>query len=394
MNPTRIEFVIDHLNVGGAQRHLVELFSGLDRTRFAPQVCVAKPGGTLSGRLEQMGIPVRCFGLGSSLAKPQTLAGIVHMARRLRSERVGIVHGYLYLGNILGILAGKLAGAPILIAGKRSLDRYPRRAQLYPTRLANRFAHRILCNAEAVRQFVLEEERPAPGKLVVIPNGIRLPATAPAPARLAGVPEGARVVGTIGRLTWKKAYGDFLEAARRVRTARSDVEFVIVGEGPLRAELEARALRLGIRDHIHFLGEVHDVRALLQSFDVFALSSVIEGMPNVLLEALAAEKPAVVTSAGGMPEIVIHEETGLLVPPAAPSVLAAELLRLLARPEDCVRFGKAGRRLVERRFSAAAMIASYAGLYEELEMERKLRGERPAAAHTEKLPTRTAATGH
>jgi len=394
MGPTRIEFVIDHLNVGGAQRHLVELFSGLDRKRFAPQVCMAKPGGTLTGTLERMGVPVRCFGLGRSLARPQTIAGIVQMARRLRSERVDIVHGYLYLGNILGMLAGKLAGTPVLIAGKRSLDRYPRRTQMYPTRLANRFAHRILCNAEAVRRFVLEEERPRPEKMAVIPNGIRLPEDTPPPARPVGVPENVRLVGAIGRLTWKKAYGDLLEAARRVRAARKDVEFVIVGDGPLRGELEAQASQLGIANHVHFLGEIHDVRALLRSFDVFVLSSVVEGMPNVLLEALAAEKPAVVTSAGGMPEIVIHEETGLVVPPAAPAVLAAELLRLLARPDDCARFGKAGRQLVERRFSAAAMISSYARLYEELEIERNLRSPNPAAVPSPDLPPRTAATGH
>lgn len=395
MGPTRIEFVIDHLNVGGAQRHLVELFSGLDRARFAPQVCVAKPAGTLIGTLEQMGIPVRCFELGPTLAEPQTLVGIARMARRLRDERVDIVHGYLYMGNILGMLAGRLAGIPIRIAGKRSLDRYPRRAQLYPTRLANRFAHRILCNAEAVRRFVLDEERPAPRKLAVIPNGIRLPSTTVAPVRPAAVPEGARLVGTIGRLTWKKAYGDLLEAARRVRTARPDVEFVIIGDGPLRAALEAQAVRLGIRDHVHFLGEVHDVRGLLQGFDVFTLSSVIEGMPNVLLEAMAAEKPAVVTNAGGMPEMVIHEETGLLVPPAAPAALAAEILRLLSRPEDQMRFGKAARRLVEQRFSVSAMITSYARLYEDLMVERKLRRPHPTATDKkEELSAGTAAMGH
>ncbi|MHC4180999.1 MAG: glycosyltransferase [Planctomycetota bacterium] len=394
MDPIRVEFVIDHLNVGGAQRHLVELFSGLDRTRFAPQLCVAKPGGTLIGTLEQMGIPVRCFDLGPTLAEPQTLVGLARMARRLRAGHVDIVHGYLYMGNILGMLAGKLAGTPIRIAGKRSLDRYPRRAQLYPTRLANRFAHRILCNAKAVRQFVLQEERPAPRKFAVIPNGIRLPKTTVAPVRPAAVPEGARVVGTIGRLTWKKAYADLLEAARQIRTERPDVEFVIIGEGPLRADLEAQAVRLGIGDHVHFLGEVHDVRALLQGFDVFTLSSVIEGMPNVLLEAMAAEKPAVVTKAGGMPEMVIHEETGLLVPPAAPAALASEILRLLSRPEDLARFGKAGRRLVEKRFTVSAMISSYARLYEELTVERKLRRPHPAATDTEELSTGPAATGH
>jgi glycosyltransferase involved in cell wall biosynthesis len=390
---TRIEYVIDHLNVGGAQRHLVELFSGMDRGRFAPQVCVAKGGGAITGVLERMDIPVRSFDLGPTLGEPRTLTSLLRMARRLRAERVDIVHGYLYLGNILGVLAGRLAGTPIRIAGKRSLDRYPRRSQLHATRLANRFAHRILCNADAVRRFVLDHERPHPAKLEVIPNGIRLSSERPAARRPAGVPDGSRIVGTIGRLNWKKAYGDLLEAARRVRGARPDVEFVIIGDGPLRAEVEAKATNLGIRDHVHFLGEIHDARALLAGFDVFVLSSVIEGMPNVLLEALAVERPAVVTSAGGMPEIVTHEQTGLLVPPADPGAMASSLLRLLEQPDEAARFGRAGRRLVEERFSAAAMIGSYSQFYERLELAHGI--QRPhAAASAAEHEVHGAAAGH
>jgi starch synthase (maltosyl-transferring) len=373
MAPTRIEYVIDHLNVGGAQRHLVELFSGIDRRRFAPQVCVAKAGGALTPVLEDMGVPVRSFEMGSSLAEPRTASRLLRMARRLRAERVQIVHGYLYMGNIIGVLAGALAGTPIRIAAKRSLDRYPRRVQLHATRLANRFAHRILCNADAVRRFVEDEEHPDPRKLAVIPNGIRLPAERVAPARPLGVRETSRIVGTIGRLNWKKAYGDLMRAAQQVRAARQDVEFVIVGDGPLRAQVEQQARDLGVRDHVHFLGELHDVRALLAGFDVFVLSSIIEGMPNVLLEALAAERPAVVTSAGGMPEIVTHEKTGLLVPPADSAALGAGILRLLANAEEAARFGRAGRRVVEERFSNAAMVGSFAQLYEDLEIEHGLR---------------------
>jgi glycosyltransferase involved in cell wall biosynthesis len=363
----RVEYVIDHLNVGGAQRHLVELFSELDRSRFRPQVSVGKPGGALVPTIERMGIPVRPIGLGASLARPETARRILETARRLRRERVTIVHGYLYLGNILGLLAGRLAGVPVRIASKRSLDRYPRRSQLFATRLANRFAHRILCNADAVRRFVLEVERPDPRKLVVIPNGIRLPVesgTTAGPPRVRG--RARFLVGTVGRLTWKKAHGDFLEAARAVREVRDDVEFVIVGDGPLRQRAETQAAALGIAEHVHFLGEVGNARALLERFDVFVMSSVIEGMPNVLLEALAAERPVVVTRAGGMPEIVTHEHTGLLVPPADPGALAAGILRLLTSPEEARRFATAGRALVERQFSAAAMRARFIELYEEL----------------------------
>lgn len=391
MESIRIEYVIDHLNVGGAQRHLVELFSELDRSRFRPQVSVGKPGGALVPIIERMGIPVRPIGLGTSLARPETAARLVETARRLRRERVDIVHGYLYLGNILGVLAGCLAGVPVRIASKRSLDRYPRRSQLLATRLANRFAHRILCNADAVRRFVLEVERPDPEKLVVIPNGIRLPidsGTASGPARIPG--QYRHLVGTVGRLTWKKAHGDFLEAARAVRQIRDDVDFVIVGDGPLRKQAETRAAELGIGEHVHFLGEIGNARTLLERFDVFVMSSIIEGMPNVLLEALAAERPVVVTRAGGMPEIVTHEHTGLLVPPADPGALAAGILRLLASPEEARRFAMAGRALVEAQFSAGAMRARFIELYEQLFAGRGGRNE-SAAESADRMPV---AAGH
>jgi glycosyltransferase involved in cell wall biosynthesis len=392
MTPVRIEFVIDHLRVGGAQRHLIELFGQLDRRRFAPQVSVAKAGGPLTPVIERMGIPVRAFGLGASLGRPRTATRLVRTARRLRAERVDIVHGYLYLGNILGVLSGRLAGVPVRLASKRSLDRYARRAQLGATRLANRLADRIVCNAEAVRRCVLEEERPRPEKLVVIPNGIRLgeAVTGAAPAAVAS--PGRRLVGTIGRLGWKKAYGDLLRAAQRVCAERGDVDFVIVGDGPLRPEVERQIAELGLAGRVHLLGEIPDARRLLESFDVFVLSSMIEGMPNVLLEAMAAARPVVVTRAGGMPEIVTDERTGLLVPIADPGALARAVLRLLCDPAEARRLGRAGRAVVEERYSAEAMGRRYAELYESLLGERAL-GATPSRAAAGTPSVRRAVAG-
>jgi glycosyltransferase involved in cell wall biosynthesis len=372
VEPIRIEYVIDHLKMGGAQRHLIELFGAIDRERFAPQVCVAKGGGALTPAIERLGIAVRTFELGNSLNEVRTLVNLVRMAKRLRRERVEIVHGYLYLGNVLGMLAGALARTPIRIAAKRSLDRYPRRSQLHATRLANHCAHRILCNAEAVRSFVLGEERPVPARLAVIPNGISLPSSRLSRAHIPGLPDGVRVIGTVGRLDWKKAHADLLAAMRAVRASQGDAELVVIGDGPLRQQLEQRAAQLGIAGHVHFLGERRDARSLLAAFDIFVLSSVIEGMPNVLLEALAAERPVVATSVGGAPEIVTHEETGLLVPASDPDALASAILRLLAQPVDGARLARAGRALVARRFSTSAMVASYTALYEDLVAERGL----------------------
>jgi glycosyltransferase involved in cell wall biosynthesis len=368
----RVEYFIDHLKVGGAQRHLVELFASLDRRRFALQVTVAKAGGPLVAAVERLGIRVRSFGVGTSLARPGTVAGLLATARRLRAERVHVVHGYLYAGNLLGMLAGRLAGVPIRLASKRSLDRYPRRSQLLATRLANACADRVLCNAEEVARFVLAEERPDPAKLTVIPNGIRIAQPPPAPERPAGVPPGARVVGLVGRLDWKKAYSDVMQAAVRVRASHPDVEFVVIGDGPLRGEIASQAARLGLAPHLHLLGELSPVAPLVRGFDVFVISSIIEGMPNALLEALALERPVVATRVGGIPEIVTHGESGLLVPPANPAALADAIIRLLDDPRLAAACGAAGRRTVETRYSLEAMTARFTGLYEEMAAARGL----------------------
>lgn len=383
----RIDYFIDHLKVGGAQRHLVELFSRLDRRRFALQVTVAKREGPLVAEVERLGIPVRSFGVGASLARPGTLARLAATARRLRAEGVHVVHGYLYAGNLLGMLAGRLAGVPIRLASKRSLDRYPRRSQLLATRLANACADLVLCNAEEVARVVRDEERPDEAKMRVIPNGIRLPQPPPPAERPAGLPDGARVVGLVGRLGWKKGYPDLLSAAVRVRAARPDVEFVIVGDGPLRAELTAEAARLGIGSHVHFLGERSPVAPLLRAFDVFVISSVIEGMPNALLEALALERPVAATRVGGIPEIVTHGESGLLVPPSDPAAMAEAILRLLDDPGTAAAYGAAGRRTVEARYGIDTMVGRFTALYEEMAAARGLAIPEPEAAAPARLAT-------
>jgi glycosyltransferase involved in cell wall biosynthesis len=384
----RIDYFIDHLKVGGAQRHLLELFASLDRRRFALQVTVAKAEGPLVAAVERLGIPVRSVGVRASLARPGTVAGVLATARRLRAERVHVVHGYLYAGNLLGMLAGRLAGVPIRLASKRSLDRYPRRSQLLATRLANAWADRVLCNADEVARFVLAEERPDPAKITVIPNGIRIPQPPPPVERPAGLPAGARVVGLVGRLGWKKAYSDLLEAAVRVRAAHPEVEFVVVGDGPLRGELEAQAARLGLGPHVHFLGERSPVAPLLRGFDLYVISSIIEGMPNALLEALALERPVVATRVGGIPEIVTHGESGLLVPPANPTAMADAILRLLDDPRLAASCGAAGRRTVETRYSLDAMAARFTALYDEMAAARGL-----AIPDAERLPAACVATG-
>ena len=173
-----------------------------------------------------------------------------------------------------------------------------------------------------------------------------------------------------------------------MRAARPEVEFVVVGDGPLRGELEAQAARLGLGPHLHLLGERSPVAALLRGFDVYVISSIIEGMPNALLEALALERPVVATRVGGIPEIVTHGESGLLVPPANPAAMADAILRLLDDPRLAASCGAAGRRTVETRYGLDAMAARFTALYEEMAAARGL-----AIPDAERVPAARVATG-
>jgi glycosyltransferase involved in cell wall biosynthesis len=160
-----------------------------------------------------------------------------------------------------------------------------------------------------------------------------------------------------------------LEAVARL--PEPGASLLLVGEGPSRPELEARTTELGLGDRVRFLGEANEVAGLLNAGDVFALSSLSEGVPMALLEAMACGLPAVATRVGGCPEVVAEGQTGLLVPPGQPGPLAAALGRILVRREEAREWGRAGRQRVESRFSLEAMVRAYARIYHELACRRR-----------------------
>ena len=365
----QIAYFIDHLRTGGAQKHLVELLRGLDRRRFSASVWTEKVGGELTGEIERMGVRVRSLDVQRGFAEGRFFIRLVQVAQALRREGIHIVHGYLYAGNIIASLAGLLAGVPVRIVSKRSLDSYRSQAKLLACRLGNRLADRVTVNARAVGAFVEREEGCAPGKIVVIPNGVDFSSFQPptnGAKEAVGFSPHDRVVGTVGRLTWKKAPDCLLAAARLILQEEPEARFLIVGDGPLRSQVERQAEELGIRERCIFTGTVSDVLPFLCACDVFVLSSVIEGMANALLEALACGKPAVVTDAGGNGEVVQHGKTGFVVPRNDPRRLAEAALRLLHEPALARHMGEAAMKDMEERYSLSHMVLSIESLYDEL----------------------------
>ena len=362
----RVAYVIDHLHVGGAQRHLLEVVRGLDRDRYAPEMwTAASDPGDLGPVFERCGVPVRTFGIDTSMMRPRTFSAVHRVARDLRLRRVQIVHGYLFEGNFLAALVGRLARLPVTLVSKRSLDRYDRVDRRVAAWLSNVLANRVLVNAAAVRDLVAEHEWCAPERITLIPNGVALP-TAGDTAADAESPDprgSGPLVGMVGRLNWKKGYEYALEAAAHLHRRIPDLRFDIVGDGSLRPALEDAARAAGLGDTVRFLGQRRDVPALMRRFDCFVLSSVIEGMPNVLLEAMALRRPVVTTSAGGSAEIVADGESGLVVPPRDGVALADAVERVLTDPGLAQRLATAGERRVREHFSLEAMLTALDSMY-------------------------------
>lgn len=365
----RIAFFSPWLTTGGTQRHLQQVLSLLDPTRFAASVYTIRPGGEVESELRDAGVRVTSLDAGTRLTSPRAAVTIVRAARMLRSARVDVVHGYQWRPALVGALAGRLAGVPLVLASKRSLTGEDRAAR-FAWRVIGRRVDTLLANADALR--VEAEVQGVAGRWVIVPSGIdverfRTPPPAAAAKAALGLDPTRPVVGTVGRLEARKGHEHFLVAAKMMLAKANGMrpQVLIVGDGPLRAKLAARATELGVAGSVTFTGAVSDVRGALGAMDVFVLPSHAEGMSNALLEAMAAGRAVVATAVGGTREAFDGDRTGVLVPPGDAGALAGEVLLLLGDAPRAQRMGLAAQDWVGDRFGARAMVAQMERLYEE-----------------------------
>ena len=356
----RVAYIVDHLQIGGAQKHLLRVVEGLDRDQFTPEIWTASDDpGELADEFRARDTAVHAVGIRDSMMRPATLRSTWEMSRELRRHKVDIVHGYLFEGNFLAALARLFRAAPVTFVAKRSLDLYTRRDRRLAAAFSNRVADQVVVNAGSVGELVRTHEWCPPSKILEIPNGVEFPSAAVRrpldPAR--------PTIGMVGRLGWKKGYEFALEAFAALRKLIPGLQVEIVGEGNLRDELLLQRHALDLEDCVQFLGRRNDVPALLPRWDVYLLSSVIEGMPNAHLEAMAAGLPVVSTRAGGCDEIIEDGVSGLLADTHDAAGLADALERVLTDPQLAASLSGAGRKRVEEHYSLDAMIGSMQRAY-------------------------------
>ena len=363
--PIRIAFGITGLDVGGAERTLVELAVRLDRQRWAPSVVCLQPPGPLAGDLRRHGIPVESLQMRHRGA---VLGALLRWTRALRRQRPAILQTFLFHANVLGRLAGRSAGVPIIWSGIRVAER----RSVWPLRL-DRWTERLtrghVCVSHAVRDFAQRNAGIAAERLRVIPNGVdlnRADEAVPVDLCELGLDRRPMVLAFVGRFDPQKGLPDLLAALARLAEARplaQQLRVLLIGAGPLREELQQAVRRASLESVIVDVGWQPRPQDWLAAADGLILPSLWEGMPNVVLEAMAARLPVIATAVEGTSELVRAGETGWLVPPGDPAALAEAITDFLADPQRNRRFGAAGRERVAQLFTYDRMVHSYEQLW-------------------------------
>ncbi|MGE5193698.1 MAG: glycosyltransferase [Deltaproteobacteria bacterium] len=363
-SPVRIAFCITDLDPGGAERALVALVTRLDRSRWEPAAfCLAKRGA-LADQLEAAGTPVVCLGAQHWM----NLGTLFRLVREFRRFHPAILQTFLFHANLAGRIAGRLAGIRAIVSGIRVAEKRSR-IPLWLDRWTNRLVTTNVCVSQAVADFSISHAGISPKKIVVIPNGVdvgKFSVARPADLSAFGIAPGSQLLLTIGRLDRQKGLHDLLEAAALVIPRHPQARFLLVGEGPERPAIERSIREKGLTDRVHLTGWRSDIPELLSAGYALVLSSLWEGMPNVILEAMAAGLPVAATRVEGVSELVHEGQTGLLVPPESPQALAAALESLLTDPLRAKAMGQAGRERVTAEFSWEKMAAAYNELYQSI----------------------------
>lgn len=367
----RVLHVISSLGVGGAQRQLAEVINRTPPDRYDLDVLVLGRSDGDFSRAWLARPDVRVMFLGSW---PQLASSVLEVRRHCKERRYDLVHTWLFMANVVGVAGARLAGAPRVIASVRNLSLWKRtwyrQWWFRPAdALASQAADVVTVNAQALAADHAAWAWMSERCVEVIHNGLD-PSQFLIDAEekhqylrdAAGLAPGTPVVGTVGRLAAEKDHKAFLRVLRDVRRVHRNVHGVIVGDGPLRAELEATAAQMGISQAVTFLGVRRDVRRLMAGFDVFLLTSAIEGFPNVLLEAAFLGVPAVASRVGGSSE-VLRDRDATYEPGRERDAVASVLAALSDPAAAAERAGRTRRRALDL-FTADRMADAWFALYD------------------------------
>ncbi len=372
----KVALCITELDWGGAERCLVRLATGLDRDRFEPTVyCLAPPPEgetTCLTPLEEAGISVHCLGGKNKWHFPLVLHRLTGFFKKHRPD---VVQSFLFHANFMAAVAAHRAGVRPVISGIRVAERRSN-TPFIASRYTDRWIDRYVCVSQSVADFYRSKTRVSADKVLVIPNGIDLaeyPSPNPQPADLSslGIANERRSVCFVGRLEPQKGVQWLVESAGGWLDKTPDCDLLIVGDGPQRELLERTAESQNIGNRVHFLGWRADVPQILARCELLVLPSAWEGMPNVVMEAMASARPVVACDVEGVSELLGPGNGPQMISHGDTAAIVEKIQSLLSDPELAARLGQANRRRIEQNFSLSSMIRTYEQLWESLVKDTK-----------------------
>jgi len=356
----KIVYFVDHLRADGTQLVLEQLVHGLARRGHEQCVVCLNDSSdeALVNRLRKVCTDVRIVGKAAIVSG----YGLVSMWLWLRLESFDVAVTLLFTSDVIGRTLARAAGVPRIVSSLRARNVHYTRWQRWLVRRTVGWADAIVLNSAAVRDFAIAEEGAQPDRIIVIRNGVQVEnyhaslSRASLRAEFGLAPEQC-LVGSVGRLTYQKGYDVLLQALALV--PRMDVHLLLVGTGDEEASLHASVDALGLQRRVHFAGYRRDVPRLLGALDLYVHPARFEGMPNALLEAMAAGCPIVASTVDGNRELIEDGVHGWLVPPEDARALAEAIEYALDNPNEARRRSTAARANATIRFSLDSMIVAW-----------------------------------
>jgi len=387
-NKIKVLHIITRLDKGGSAENTFLTLTGLDENSYEATLIsgpVGDPKHDRRKQIEKQGIEyILIPELVRNISPINDLITLFKIYGFLRNEKFDIVHTHTSKAGLLGRLAAKLAGIPIVIHTPHGhvffgyFGPFKTKIFIFLERLASRITHKILALTNREKKDYILFKIANEDKFVVINSGIELSRFKKLNfnekqniKKELGIPENSLIIGTVGRLVPVKGPEFLLKAAKQIVPKYPDSFFIFTGDGYLRQDLEKKALEMGVKENIIFLGWRDDVAKIVSVYDVFVLPSLNEGMGRVLVEAMALGKPIVASNVGGIPDLVTHGKNGFLVSPKNPKELARYIQILLVDEEKREEMGQVGKEMAVS-FSREIMVEKIVGLYKELMIQKDI----------------------
>ncbi|MFZ0293864.1 MAG: glycosyltransferase [Candidatus Sulfotelmatobacter sp.] len=368
----KVFYLVDSLNIGGTETQAVELALRIPEAGYDVTLGCLRARGPLLERLQGSNVVVREFYPKGGMDTPAGLYQLLRLSWFLKREKFDIVHTHDLWSNLLGVPAARLAGVRAIVSSRRDLahfDWYQGKRRTWLRRIQN-LGGAVLANATPIRDALIAEDGFAPEKLRVIHNGVDInrfqKGGSDRDQMFSGAGDGKLIVLLGNMHTDVKGHPWLIAAAPGVVQEFPSARFVLAGDGEQRAEFQQQVARLGLEQNFLFLGRRADIPKILGCCDIAVLPSRAEGLPNAVLEYMAAGLPVIASQVGGNTELINDGVTGLLVPPEDSSALSSALLKLLHDPGLAQRIAQGGHEFAVRNFSFERLVDEVDELYSEL----------------------------